>query len=116
MAVTTLNTILSNQLEQFDKDIDKLENKKDIMPILRQYIIDSENILFEGNGYSEQWIKEAAKRKLNNFKNTPEALSVLERKDIIYLFEKNNILSKSELKARYDIFFRGLYNEITDRV
>ena len=104
MAVTTLNTILSNQLEQFDKDIDKLENKKDIMPILRQYIIDSENILFEGNGYSEQWIKEAAKRKLNNFKNTPEALSVLERKDIIYLFEKNNILSKSELKARYDIF------------
>jgi len=80
--MTVLNTIVAKQLKDFKVEVDALIDekglKKDeaIFNILREYIKSSRNILFEGNGYSFDWEKEAKKRGLSNNKTTPEALKV----------------------------------------
>jgi glutamine synthetase len=106
--MTILNTIMAKQLSVFKKDVDKLIEKgidKDeaILQVLRNYIIASKNILFEGNGYSDEWEKEAKKRGLSNFKTTPEALKVLHSKEAKKLFEEISIFNERELEARYEI-------------
>ena len=77
----TLNTVVANQLVQFKKDVDAIiekDVKKDeaIFQVLKKYITASKKIRFEGNGYSEDWIKEAEKRGLSNIADVPEALSI----------------------------------------
>src|SRR5690606_889010 len=79
VALTALNTIVAEQLDQFfasvSKEIDKGEEKRlAIVKVLRQYIKESKAIRFEGDGYSDAWVEEAAKRGLSNIKNTPRAL------------------------------------------
>src|SRR5690606_8399002 len=74
-----------------------------ILQVLRSYIKASQNILFEGDNYSEEWVKEAARRGLNNYKTTPEALDVLVRPEILDMFDAMGIYSKRELHARYEI-------------
>lgn len=106
--MTILNTIMANQLNIFKKDVDALikkgvEKDEAIFKVLRDYIIATKKILFEGNGYSEEWVKEARKRGLSNIKTTPEALKVFARKEFIKLFEENNIMSEREQHARYEI-------------
>ncbi|MDX1471523.1 MAG: glutamine synthetase III, partial [Flavobacteriaceae bacterium] len=107
--MTVLNAIMANQLIQFKKEVDKLIDKKDmkkddaIFNVLREYIKNSKDILFEGNGYSEEWEKEAKKRGLSNNKTTPEALRAKVSKKAIALFEDLNILNEIESKARYEI-------------
>lgn len=107
-AMTILNTIVADQLVKFKKEVDAQMKKgadKDeaIFKILRDYIITSKKILFEGNGYSEEWVKEAKKRGLSNIKTTPEALKVFNRKECIELLERNGVMSKREQHARYEI-------------
>ncbi len=104
----TLNTVVANQLTQFKKDVDALiekDVKKDeaIFQVLKKYIIASKKIRFEGNGYSEDWIKEAAKRGLANIADVPEALKAFVTKHTKAVFEKAQVLSERELEARYDI-------------
>lgn len=104
----TLNTVVANQLKQFKKDVDALiekDVKKDeaIFQVLKKYIIASKKIRFEGNGYSEDWIKEAAKRGLSNIADVPEALKAFISKYTKEVFESSQILSGRELEARYDI-------------
>ncbi|MEE9437732.1 MAG: glutamine synthetase III, partial [Saprospiraceae bacterium] len=107
--MTVLNTIVSDQLRKFKKDVDKLiadkKIKKDdaIFNVLREYIKKSKKIRFEGDGYSNEWEKEAKKRGLNNFKTTPEALKARISKKNIKLFEDHEVLNEAELKARYEI-------------
>ncbi|MFI5163690.1 MAG: glutamine synthetase III [Bacteroidia bacterium] len=106
--MTVLNTIMADQLVKFKKEVDALvkkgsEKEEAIFRILRDYISATKKILFEGNGYSEDWVKEAKKRGLSNIKTTPEALKVLMRKEVIKLFEQNNIMSEREQHARYEI-------------
>ena len=107
-AMTVVNTIMADQLIKFKKDVDAQINKgidKDeaIFYVLRDYISSTKKILFEGNGYSEEWVKEAKKRGLSNIKTTPEALKIFIRKENIALFEKNNIMTEREQHARYEI-------------
>ena len=84
--MTVLNTIVARQLIDFKKEVDALIDKKSlkkdeaIFNILREYIKSSKRIRFDGDGYSEAWQKEAAKRKLSNNKTTPEALNILTAK------------------------------------
>jgi len=106
--MSTLNTIMAATLKKFKSEVDaKIESgeKKEIaiLQILRQYIKDSRNILFEGDNYSEAWEKEAAKRGLSNFKTTPEALDVLVKEETVKLFTEMGIYSKRELEARHEI-------------
>ncbi|HET7817763.1 MAG TPA: glutamine synthetase type III, partial [Bacteroidia bacterium] len=106
--ITVLNTIMANQLIQFKHEIDAqikkgVDKDEAIFKVLREYITASKKILFEGNGYSEEWVKEAKKRGLSNIKTTPEALKVFARKEVVKLFEQNNIMSEREQHARYEI-------------
>ena len=107
--MTVLNTIVANQLMEFKKEVDALIKsktmKKDdaIFNVLREYIKKSKNILFEGNGYSEEWEVEAKKRGLSNNKTTPEALKVKMTKANIELFEKLGVMNKVESESRYEI-------------
>lgn len=103
-----LNTIMAKQLTVFKKEVDaqieKGEDKDEaILKILRRYIVESRNICFEGNGYSEEWVKEAKKRGLSNLNDTPSALEVLGRKEVAELYEEMGIFSKRELEARHEI-------------
>jgi glutamine synthetase len=106
--MTVLNTIMAETLKQFKKEVDALIDKGEkkeiaIMHVIRQYIVASEKVLFEGDGYSEAWEKEAAKRGLPNVKTTPLALDAMVTEKAKELFEKNNIYSHSELEARHEI-------------
>ncbi|MBL4585447.1 MAG: glutamine synthetase III, partial [Flavobacteriales bacterium] len=103
-----LNTIVANQLVQFHTQVQALvakDIKKDeaIFQVLKQYIIESKKILFEGNGYGDEWLKEAKKRGLSNKLTTPEAMDAVLSESSRKLFEKNEILSSIELEARYEI-------------
>ncbi|NNK39446.1 MAG: glutamine synthetase type III, partial [Winogradskyella sp.] len=104
-----LNSIVAKQLKDFKIEVDKLIDskgmKKDdaIFNILREYIKISKSILFEGNGYSDEWQKEAKKRGLSNNKTTPEALKVKLAAKSIKLFEELDVMNKTEVEARYEI-------------
>ncbi|MDP5120233.1 MAG: glutamine synthetase type III, partial [Spirosomaceae bacterium] len=104
-----LNTIVANQLEQFKNDYDeerKIDDSKKegiVVKILKKYISGFKDILFEGNSYSKEWKTEAKRRGLSNITSTPEALKVYLRPEFIELFESKNILSKTEIVARYNI-------------
>lgn len=106
--MTVLNTIVSEQLELFKVAVDgRIESgdKKDdaILKELQKLIAQSKSIRFEGNGYSDEWVVEATKRGLSNLKNTPEALEVFNRPEVIALFEKQQVLRKEEIHARYEV-------------
>lgn len=115
--MTVMNTIMADQLVTFKKDVDALIAKnvdKDeaIFQVLRKYIVDSKKIRFEGNGYGEEWVKEAAKRGLSNIKTTPQALGAFVSKQTMELFERNNIMSHREQHARYDIYLETYTKKI----
>lgn len=106
--MTVLNTIMAETLKQFKKDVDALIEKGEkkeiaIMHVIREYIVASEKVLFEGDGYSDAWAKEAEKRGLPNVKTTPLALDAMVTKKAKHLFENNNIYTHSELEARHEI-------------
>ena len=107
-AMIALNSILAEQLKEFkatlDKAMEKGEDKDEaIFKILRDYITESKPILFEGNGYSEEWVKEAKKRGLSNHRNTPEALAAYVSESTKKLFTQSNIFTEKELEARWEI-------------
>jgi glutamine synthetase len=106
--MTVLNTILAETLRQFKKDVDALIDKGEkkeiaIMHVIREYIVSSEKVLFEGNNYSEAWEKEAEKRGLPNVKTTPLALDAMVTDKARHLFESNNVYTHEELEARHEI-------------
>ncbi|MDN3676574.1 glutamine synthetase III [Flavobacterium paronense] len=108
-AMTTLNSIVAKQLKDFKKAVDALIDgkglKKDeaIFNVLREYIKETKNILFEGDGYSEAWEKEAKKRGLSNHKTTPTALKAKVSKKALDLFKDLNVMNHVEVEARYEI-------------
>jgi glutamine synthetase len=107
-AMTVLNTIMADTLKKFKKDVDSLIEKGEkkeiaIMHTIREYIVASEKILFEGDGYSEEWEKEAERRGLPNVKTTPLALDAMVTEKAKKLFSDNNIYSHPELEARHEI-------------
>ncbi len=108
-AMMVLNTAVANQLADFKKDVDSLLQKKTplekaIVQVLQRYLVESERIIFNGNGYAEEWQIEAKKRGLSNHRRTPEALQALRLKKNIDLFVKHNVLNEREVSARYEVF------------
>lgn len=106
--MTVINTIVAKQLRDFKKEVDKLIDgglSKDeaIFNVLREYIKSSRNVLFEGDGYSEDWVREAEKRGLNNYKSTPEALKAELKKEFIAVYEEVGVLNEREVHARNEI-------------
>jgi len=106
--MTVLNTIMAETLKQFKTEVDALIEKGEkkeiaIMHVIRQYIVASEKVLFEGDGYSQSWEKEAEKRGLPNVKTTPLALDAMVTPKAKKLFETNDVYSHVELEARHEI-------------
>jgi len=111
-AIIVLNTIVGDQLANFKKEVDALIKKKvsklqAIEQVLKGYIKETRKIIFEGNGYSDEWVKEAAKRGLNNIKTTPYALDAYNSKASKDLFVNNKIFTRKELEARTEIKFEN---------
>lgn len=111
-AMIVINTIVANQLIKFKKSVDARINKgegKDeaILKELQVLIKASKKIRFEGNGYGDEWVKDAEKRGLSNRKDTPRALQAYHDKSIEQLFESMGVLSPRELEARREIEFDG---------
>lgn len=106
--MTVLNTIMAETLKKFKKDVDSLIEKGEkkeiaIMHVIREYIVSSEKVLFEGDGYSKSWEDEAEKRGLPNIKTTPLALDAMIAKKNIELFINNGVYNHVEIEARHEI-------------
>jgi glutamine synthetase len=107
-SMTVMNTIAAKQLGDFKKEVDALIEtglKKDeaIFNVLREYIKQCKNIMFEGDGYSDDWAVEAEKRGLNNWKTTPEALNQEMNQKFLDLYEEMGIFNHREVEARNEI-------------
>jgi len=107
-AMITINLIVADQLNKFKGEVDKLIDQKvrkddAIFQVLKKYIVESKNIRFEGNNYGDEWVKEATRRKLSNLRTTPEAVKAFISPKTEQLFEENQVLTKRELEARYEI-------------
>jgi glutamine synthetase len=116
-AMTTLNAIVADQLIAFKAEVDGLieQGKKKevaIVEVLRQYVIGSKAIRFEGNGYSDEWKAEAARRGLGNVPTTPLALDALVAPESAALFARHGILSEVELHARHEILLEEYQKKI----
>lgn len=109
VSMTTLNSIVAKQLMDFKTEVDALVEKKGlkkdeaIFNILREYIKQTKAVLFEGDGYSEAWEKEAKKRGLSNHKTTPEALKAKISSKAVKLFEELGVMNHVEVESRYEI-------------
>jgi glutamine synthetase len=106
--MTILNTIMAETLVNFKKEVDGLIEKGDkkeiaILQVLQKYIVESKKVLFEGDGYSEEWEQEAAKRGLPNVKTTPLALDAMLTDKARQLFDNHHIYTHPELEARHEI-------------
>ncbi len=115
--MVVLNTIMTETLKQFKKDVDALVEKGDkkeiaVLQVLRDYISKSKNIRFEGDNYSAEWAEEAKRRGLNNFKTTPEALDAFVTEKGKQLFYDNGIYSKRELEARHEIMLEDYVKKV----
>lgn len=107
-AMIVLNTAVAHQLRQFKKDVDALIKKgrnkdESIFMVLKKYILESENVLFEGDGYSKEWHKEAKKRGLSNIASVPESVKTFLSDKSREVLIGNNIFTSKELESRVEV-------------
>ena len=103
-----LNTMVADVFEEF---ADRLENAKDfedeINKIIKDTMDNHKRIIFNGDGYSEEWEKEAERRGLLNLRSTVDALPLLKSEDNIKMFEHHKVLSRTEINSRVDIILEN---------
>ena len=103
-----LNTIVA---EAFSDACDVLEQAEDfdlaVHDLIKQYATEHQRIVFNGNGYSEEWIEEAARRGLPNITNMVDAIPALTTEKAIRLFEKFGVFNRSELESREEIQYES---------
>jgi len=115
--MTILNLIVADQLKKFKVDVDKLlkkGEKKDValLTVIKRYIKESKKIRFEGNGYSEEWEKEAALRGLPNIKTTPKALDALISEKSEQMFNDTGVFTRREAYARHEVLLESFYKKL----
>ena len=105
---TTLNTIVA---EAFCEAADILEKAEDfdiaVHDLMKEYLTDHQRIIFNGDGYSDEWVAEAKRRGLPNIKSTIEAADMLTTKKAIKLFEDFGVYTKTELESRKEIIYEN---------
>ncbi len=106
--MATLNAAVAEQLIAFKAEMDERMGNGEsrdvaVLSILARYISESKNIIFEGNGYGDEWVELAKQRGLNNIKNTPDALDGMVTEKALKLFETTKIYTERELHARHEI-------------
>lgn len=103
---TVLNTAMADSLAKFVADMKDKTGDNFLCACkewARQTLKDHERIIFNGDGYSDEWVKEAAKRGLSNLKTTADALPAIITQKSFDLFEKHNVMNKDEVKCRYEV-------------
>lgn len=116
-ALIVLNALVANQLQKFQAAVDVLIEKnvkKDeaIFQVLKDLIIQSKPIRFNGDGYSEDWVKEAKKRGLTNVKNVPDALEAYHHHEFKSMFSKLGIFNESEIHGRVEVEYEKFIMKI----
>lgn len=116
-ALIILNAVVASQLNTFRSEVDALVEKgvkKDeaLFQVLKRLIIESKPIRFNGNGYSQEWVEEAARRGLTNVSNVPEALSAFMRPGHVQLLKELDILSERELHGRVEVEYEKFTKKV----
>jgi glutamine synthetase len=102
---TYLNVAVAQVLSEFADKLEKSSNKNEaIQGIIKESYSKHRRVVFNGNGYSDEWVHEAERRGLPNVKNAVDALSVLTRSETIALFEAHKVFTKEESESRYHIY------------
>lgn len=110
--IAVVNTIIAESLDYVAEKIRQAKGKDfnaEVLKVIAEIVTETKDIRFEGNNYSEEWVKEAKKRGLPNIASTSEALKALTKEKNIALFKKYKVFSKEELLARYHIWLH-MYN------
>ena len=101
---TVLNTIVADVLDQFADELEKADNFQDALDdLIKRTIKENQNIIFNGNGYSDEWPVEAEKRGLLNLKSTPEAVPAFLAQKNVDVFSKYGVYTEAELQSRVEI-------------
>ena len=101
---TVLNTIVADVLDQFADELEKADNFQDALDdLIKRTIKENQNIIFNGNGYSDEWPVEAEKRGLLNLKSTPEAVPAFLAQKNVGVFSKYGVYTEAELQSRVEI-------------
>ena len=110
-----LNTAVAEVLAEFSaalKDVPEEEMENAVHALLKKTIEEHKRIIFNGNGYTDEWVEKAEKRGLYNLKTTPDALPHFIAEKNIALFTKHGIFTKEELFSRYEIWLENYYKTI----
>ena len=103
-----INTAVAEELRIF---ADELEGAQDfetaLHGLIRRTIINHKRIIFNGNGYEDAWVEEAAKRGLNNARTTPDSVPCLLLEKNVQLFDRHNVFSRTELESRHEIMLES---------
>ncbi|MDR1900128.1 MAG: glutamine synthetase III [Treponema sp.] len=110
---TYLNVAVAQVLSEFADKLEKAADKNEaIQGIIKESYTKHRKVVFNGNNYADEWVREAERRGLPNVKNAVDALTVLERSEIITLFETHKVFTKEESKSRYDIYLEKYSKQI----
>ena len=108
-----LNTCVADVLSDFADQLEKADDfTAALKKLVKATIREHKRIIFNGNNYSEEWVREAEKRGLLNLKATPDALAYYTSDKNVALFEKHGVLSKSELFSRYEIILENYCKQL----
>lgn len=110
---TYLNVAVAQVLSEFAVKLEKASDKNAaIQAIVKESYGKHRRVVFNGNGYSEEWVKEAERRGLPNVRATVDVLPVLMQPDTIALFENHKVLTKDEVESRYHIYLEKYSKQI----
>ena len=101
-----LNTIVAEAFDMISEQLEKLDDKNfhtGLQKVLQKIVKEHKRILYNGNGYTEEWIKEAEKRGLPNIRTSMDALKALTKEENIALFEKYGVMNRAEMISRYEV-------------
>ena len=100
----TLNTIVADVLQGFADELEKADDfDKAVNELIKKTVTEHKRVIFNGDGYSDEWVEEAEKRGLPNIKSMVEAVPYLVSDKTVSLFERQNVLTKAELESRAEI-------------
>ncbi|MDR2842498.1 MAG: glutamine synthetase III [Spirochaetaceae bacterium] len=104
--------VLSEFADKLEKPSRKNEKNEKIQEIIKESYGKHRRVVFNGNGYSEEWVREAERRGLPNVISTPDALQVLLSSEVLNLFERHKVLSKEEMESRYHIYLEKYSKQV----
>jgi len=108
MANTVINTIVADVLCEMADELEKAENfELAVHDLIKKTVTNHYRIVFNGNGYSEEWVKEAERRGLPNIKNMVEAIPALTTKKAMEIFGKHHVFSPVELHSRAEVLYES---------